>query len=64
MWSDSSIALHWIVSSKHKSQFVRNRVNSVNTLSVGFRFRRIDSESNPADLITCGVSAKTFFSLS
>ena len=61
MWSDSSIALHWIVSSKHKSKFVRNRVNSVNALSVGFRFTRIDSESNPADLITRGVSAKTFF---
>ena len=60
VWSDSAIALHWIFSSKLKTQFVRNRVASINDLSVGFYFRHVISDDNPADFLTRGLTTKTF----
>ena len=38
IWSDSSIALHWLNSDKCKRQFVKNRVDKIRNLSDSFLF--------------------------
>ncbi|KAK6744383.1 hypothetical protein RB195_011221 [Necator americanus] len=62
-FSDSKIALHWIHSSRLLKRFVQNRVNEIRTILTTFhktdvqtKFYYVQSDSNPADCATRGLS--------
>ncbi|KAK6750874.1 hypothetical protein RB195_002690 [Necator americanus] len=62
-FSDSKIALHWIHSSRPLKRFVQNRVNEIRTILTTFhktdvqtKFYYVQSDSNPADCATRGLS--------
>ncbi len=57
-WSDSMIALSWMQKPLHKLiTFVANRVAIIQELLPGVPWRHINSEENPADLPSRGISA-------
>ena len=56
MWSDSQIALHWIFSDKKLPIFVSNRVQKVRKLFSDATWQYCPTQSNPADLVTRGIS--------
>ena len=61
IWSDSEISLHWVHSKTvHKKAYVRHRVEDIRKLCPNAIFRHVDSKSNPADLITRGLTVKEF----
>lgn len=60
IWSDSSIALQWLNSNKLKKQFVKNKVNEIRRLSDNLKFQYVNGSDNPADLLTRGISARSF----
>lgn len=62
IWTDSSIVLHWLKSEKFKSQFVKNRVTCIKSRSCDVQFNYVDTASNPADLVTRGLTARYFIS--
>lgn len=57
-WTDSMIVLHWIQGTSKRDSFVTNRIAEIrkNTLQASWSF--VQSEDNPADLLTRGISAK------
>lgn len=59
LWSDSTIAIHWIRSSPHTLKtFESNRVNKIQEITSNCEWRHIRSEHNPADLISRGLTPK------
>ena len=63
LWSDSQIVLSWISSSKPlPQQFIRHRVQLIRDITSQNTWRYSPTTSNPADLITRGMDAKTFIS--
>ena len=56
MWSDSQIALHWILSEKRLPTFVTNRVQEIHKLLPDATWQYCPTKSNPADLVTRGIS--------
>ena len=55
-WMDSTIALSWIKNSPSKYQtFVANRTSEIQQKSSTGQWRHIESEMNPADLISRGL---------
>lgn len=64
-WSDSTIALGWIASEPSKLKtFVSNRVAKIQELSNSSQWRHVDTNSNPADYISRGVSPDEIKNLS
>lgn len=62
-WSDSSIALAWIKSKPHLLQtFECNRVQSIQNSERNIKWNHINSEYNPADIASRGMSAKELIS--
>ena len=59
-WSDSSIVLHWLKSTKPLKRFVANRVNEITESTKKYEWRYCPTEFNPADLVTRGITAKHF----
>ena len=64
VFSDSTIALSWILTKEQKKQWVNNRVTSVHKIEAELRaididvsFHHVASEQNPADLATRGMSS-------
>ena len=58
-WSDSQIALSWIRGQPWKwKQFVANRVQAIQQNTDPAQWNHCPSQSNPADLITRGISAE------
>ena len=57
LWTDNQCVLHWIMSKKPLSTFVRNRVQEI-TETKDISFRYVVTSQNPADLATRGVSAQ------
>ncbi|XP_035225507.1 uncharacterized protein LOC118198027 [Stegodyphus dumicola] len=53
LWSDSSIALAWIINtSPHLLKtFVSNRVSQIQQLTSNYQWGHVSSEMNPADII-------------
>ena len=52
-WSDSMIVLHWIGTPPHLLKtFASNRVSEIQKLTEPHNWRHIQSEQNPADLIS------------
>ncbi|XP_018376618.1 PREDICTED: uncharacterized protein LOC108769889 [Trachymyrmex cornetzi] len=57
LWSDSTIALHWVSSpSRRWSTFVANRVGEVQPLAEIRDWRHVNSENNPADVLSRGLN--------
>lgn len=57
LWTDSTITLSWIKSSSRKwTTFVANRVGEVQRLTRVEDWRHVDTKSNPADMVSRGVS--------
>ena len=62
MWTDSSVALHWVLgqasATSDKGQFVRNRVKTIhsNLEAAPHEFRHISGTDNPADLPSRGCN--------
>jgi len=56
-WTDSAVALAWIrgVSSQWAT-FVSNRVSEIQTLTEGMTWRHVRTKSNPADLVSRGMT--------
>ncbi|XP_029664104.1 uncharacterized protein LOC115236046 [Formica exsecta] len=58
-WSDTMVALSWIRSSPHRWKiFVRNRVASIQKNVVISSWDHVDTESNPADCCSRGLSSR------
>ena len=57
LWTDNECVLHWIMSKKPLSTFVRNRVQEI-TETKDISFRYVVTSQNPADFATRGVSAQ------
>lgn len=63
LWSDSTIALHWIRTAPHQLQpFVANRVADIQTHTDVRDWRHVRSGDNPADLISRGQTPLEFTS--
>lgn len=63
-WSDSMITLHWIRTAPHTlKQFVANRVGEIQRCSDPSQWRHVPTESNPADLLSRGVTPLEFTKL-
>ena len=56
IWSDNEASLQWIKNSNSNITFVKNRVSEINELYEGFKFLYVNTKSNPADLLTKGVT--------
>nr|CAI5838887.1 unnamed protein product [Callosobruchus analis] len=60
LWTDSTITLAWIRGdSKRWKTFVANRVSEIQSLTKVIDWRHINSEDNPADLLSRGITVKS-----
>lgn len=58
-WTDSQIALQWIRNAQPKCpQFVAGRTREIRQLTDPSQWHHCDGKSNPADLLTRGISAE------
>ena len=61
LWTDSQVTLHWIYDIKHSSAskpFVSNRVTEITDSFPTTAWAYVPTSSNPADLLTRGISAQ------
>ena len=56
VWTDSKVALSWVVNERSSNLFVKNRVNEINCLIPDANFRYIPSLLNPADCLSRGIT--------
>ena len=68
VFSDSEIALFWLLSNKEQETFVANRVHDIKKHSKEWKFYHVPSKENPSDLPTRGtapheVTDKTLYHL-
>ena len=64
MWSDSQIVLHWLKCKKPLKPYVAQRVENISLLTPNATWYHVRSNDNPADILSRGVSAKTFINSS
>ena len=60
LWSDSQIVLTWLSSKKTLKPFISNRVKEITELTEELTWRYCPSESNPADLLSRGITVDKF----
>ncbi|XP_071145385.1 uncharacterized protein [Mytilus edulis] len=60
LWSDSQIVLTWLSSKKTLKPFISNRVKEITELTEELTWRYCPSESNPADLLSRGITIDKF----
>ena len=59
LWVDSVMVIKWCeCESKQLSQFVRNRVNKIISVSKGRSPRYVESKNDPADAASKGIDTK------
>ena len=56
-WTDNQCVLHWIMGKKPLITFFQNQVKEI-TETKDISFRYVETNQNPADLATRGVSAQ------
>ncbi|XP_064087427.1 uncharacterized protein LOC135202106 [Macrobrachium nipponense] len=54
VWSESKVALGWLVTKNNLPVFVKNRVMEINSITAGIVFSYVPSSENPSDWITRG----------
>ncbi|KAL4103986.1 hypothetical protein QTP88_019299 [Uroleucon formosanum] len=59
LWSDSTIVLSWINTSKPLKVFVANRVAQITDLTSPSQWMHVPTSSNPADIITRGIDVQS-----
>jgi len=59
LWSDSTIVLSWINTSKPLKVFVANRVAQITDLTSPSQWMHVPTSSNPADMITRGIDVQS-----
>ncbi|CAI6369997.1 unnamed protein product [Macrosiphum euphorbiae] len=59
LWSDSTIVLSWINTSKPLKVFVANRVAQITDLTSPSQWMHVPTISNPADMITRGIDVQS-----
>ncbi|GFT05032.1 uncharacterized protein TNCV_530891 [Trichonephila clavipes] len=57
-WSDSTVALWWIIKDAEWSIFVTNRVKEIRQFSHVQSWRHVPDNRNPADVLSRGCSPK------
>lgn len=58
LWTDSTIVLAWISAEPQSwNTFVANLVSDIQTITNANQWHRVNSSSNPADLVSRGLSA-------
>ncbi|XP_053406522.1 uncharacterized protein LOC128559275 [Mercenaria mercenaria] len=60
LWSDSQIVLKWISTTKPQPQFIARRVTEIHELTDGFMWHYCPTDSNPADLLSRGLTYEKF----
>ena len=60
LWTDSEIVLHWLHSGKPLKPFIANRVREIKESYPTTHWNHCPTKSNPADLLTRGISAQQF----
>ncbi|XP_071141981.1 uncharacterized protein [Mytilus edulis] len=60
LWSDSQIVLTWLSSKKTLKPFISNRVKEITKLTEELTWRYCPSESNPADVLSRGITIDKF----
>ena len=61
LWSDSTVALHWIKTPAHLLKtFVSNRVAKIQEYTLSEDWRHVPSSDNPADLVSRGQMPDDF----
>lgn len=58
IWSDSEAALQWVKNDNSNIPYVKNRVTEINETQKDFTFMHVDTASNPADLLSRGITIK------
>ena len=56
-WTDSTICLHWLFSTKQLPVFIRNRTTEILRLTGLSSWSHVSSANNPADILSRGCSA-------
>ena len=56
-WTDSTICLHWLFSTKQLPVFIRNRTTEILRLTDLSSWSHVSSANNPADILSRGFSA-------
>ena len=56
-WTDSTICLHWLYSTKQLPAFIRNRTTEILRLTDLSSWSHVSSANNPADILSRGCSA-------
>ena len=56
-WTDSTICLHWLFSTKQLPVFIRNRTTEILRLTDLSSWSHVSSANNPADILSRGCSA-------
>ena len=65
LWSDSTIALHWIKTEPYLLKtFVANRVSEIQSLVPSCEWRHVPTQDNPADLVSRGLTPREFLNAS
>lgn len=60
IWTDSEVALQWVINNKSNIVYVRNRVKEIEELTTGWKFHHLATDQNPADLLTRGMKRAKF----
>ncbi|XP_071138915.1 uncharacterized protein [Mytilus edulis] len=63
LWSDSQITLSWLTTEKQLPVFVSNRVKEINEITQEYTWKYCPTDSNPADMLSRGVTATKFLEL-
>ena len=58
LWTDSKIALHWLLSKRKLKQFVQNKVDAINRLFESSFWGHTSTLENPADIVSRGCTAQ------
>lgn len=59
LWSDSQIVLSWLSSKKSLPRIVESKVKRITSLTSGCEWKYCPTSSNPADLLTRGITAES-----